>query len=98
VLRDVDAMPIIAELQAGRLAYLAAVEDALAAGWGVRGTAARRLRATIGLALDFLACRTLDERGLSRTDAIAVMSSAVRAAAASGSATDSAPAVAAEAG
>src|SRR5687767_7632055 len=40
VLRDVDAMPIIAELQAGRLAYLAAVEDGLAAGWGVRGTAA----------------------------------------------------------
>jgi AcrR family transcriptional regulator len=50
-------------------------------GWGARGHAARRLRATIGLALDFLAWRTLHERGLARTEAIAVMSSAVRAAA-----------------
>jgi AcrR family transcriptional regulator len=82
LLRDVDAMPIIAELQAGRVAYLAAVEDGLAAGWGVRGTAAKRLRATIGLALDFLSWRTLHLRGLGRADAIAVMSSAVRASAA----------------
>jgi AcrR family transcriptional regulator len=82
VLRDAEAMPIIQEIQAGRLAYLADVEDGLASGWGARGNAARRLRATLGLALDFLAWRTLHERGLSRTDAIAVMSSAVRAAAA----------------
>ena len=82
VLRDIDRMPIIAELQAGRLAYLGAVEDGLASGWGARGNAAKRLRATIGLALDFLAWRTLHERGLGRKEAIAVMSSAVRAAAA----------------
>lgn len=82
VVRDVDTMPIIAELQAGRIAYLGAVEDRLAMGWGVRGTAARRLRATIGLALDFLAWRTLHRRGLRPSDAVAVMSSAVRAAAA----------------
>src|SRR5918999_3023309 len=82
LLRDIDAMPIIKELQAGRLAYLADIEDGLAPGWGARGHAAKRLRATIGLALDFLAWRTLYERGLSRTDAVAVMSSAVRAAAA----------------
>jgi AcrR family transcriptional regulator len=88
LLRDADAMPIIRELQAGRLAYLADIEDGLAAGWGARGTAAKRLRATIGLALDFLAWRTLYERGLSRTEAIAVMSSAVRAAAVSGRPTD----------
>ena len=81
VLRDVDTMPIIAELQAGRMAYLADVEDGLAAGWGARGTAARRLRAAIGLALDFHSWRTLHMRGLGRADAIAVMSSAVRAAA-----------------
>jgi AcrR family transcriptional regulator len=96
VLRDADAMPIIRELQAGRLAYLAEVEDGLASGWGARGKAAKRLRATIGLALDFLAWRTLNERGLSRTDAIAVMSSAVRAAAASGRPTHSARAGAAD--
>jgi AcrR family transcriptional regulator len=81
VLRDVDAMPIIAEMQAGRVTYLTDIEDGLASGWGARGKAAKRLRATIGLALDFLAWRTLHERGLSRADAIAVMSSAVRAAA-----------------
>jgi len=81
VLRDVEAMPIIAELQAGRYAYLADIEDGLVPGWGARGAAAKRLRATIALALDFLTWRTLHERGLSRTDAIAVMSSAVGAAA-----------------
>jgi AcrR family transcriptional regulator len=83
VLRDADAVPIVGELQAERLAYLADIEDGLASGWGARGTAARRLRATIALALDFLAWRTLSERGLGRADAIAVMSSAVCAAAAS---------------
>ncbi len=79
VLRDVDTMPIIAELQSGRLAYLAAVEDGLAAGWGARGRAAKRLRATIGLALDFHSWRTLHRRELSRVDVIAVMASAVAA-------------------
>jgi AcrR family transcriptional regulator len=83
ILRDIDAMPILAELQAGRLEYLADVEDGLAAGWGVRGKAAARLRATIGLALDFFTWRTLDERGLGRAEAVAVMSAAVRAAAGS---------------
>lgn len=81
LLRDVEAVPIIGELQAGRLEYLAAVEDLLATGWGARGKAAKRLRATIGLALDFFAWRTLHERGLPRADAVAVMASAVRAAA-----------------
>jgi AcrR family transcriptional regulator len=84
VLRDMDAMPIIGELQAGRLAYLAGVEDGLVSGWGARGKAARRLRAAIGLALDFFAWRTLHERGLGRGEAVEVMSAAVRAAASSG--------------
>lgn len=74
VLRDVDSMPIVAELQAGRLAYLAAVEEGLAGGAG------KRRRAAIGLALDFFTWRTLDERGLGRADAVALMSAAVRAA------------------
>ena len=80
LLRDIEAMPIVAELQARRLAYLAGVEDGLAAGWGARGKAATPLRATIGIGLDFFTWRTLNERGLSRGEAIAVMSSAVRAA------------------
>ena len=81
LLRDMDAVPIIAELQAGRLAYLAHVEDGLARGWGARGNTAKRLRAAIGLALDFYAWRTLNDRGLGRQDAVKVMASAVKAAA-----------------
>jgi AcrR family transcriptional regulator len=78
VTRDAEAVPIVAEIQAGRLAYLGAVEDGLIAGWGARGHAAKRLRATIGLALDFHAWRTLHQRGLERADAIAIMASAVQ--------------------
>jgi len=78
ILRDADAVPMVGELQAARFAYLKAVEDGLAPGWGARGTAAKRLRGAIALALDFYAWRTLHERGLRRADAIAVMSSAVR--------------------
>ena len=69
VLRDMDAVPAVAEIQAGRFAYLAAVEDSLAPGWGARGKAAKRLRATLALALDFYAWRTLHERGLTRAEA-----------------------------
>lgn len=82
VLRDADAVPVVKEIQeAGQLAYLSAVEDSVAPGWGARGKAAKRLRATLGLALDFSAWRTLHERGLDRTETVAVMVSAVRAAA-----------------
>jgi len=81
VLRDEDAVPVIAELQQGRHAYVAAVEDGLVPGWGARGKQATRLRAAIGLALDFYTWRTLHERGLERRDAIAVTAAGVRAAA-----------------
>jgi hypothetical protein len=81
VLRDAEAMPILTEIQAqGRLAYLGAVEDGLVTGWGVRGRAAKRLRAAVGLALDFHVWRTLHQRGLSRAEVIAVMVSAVQSA------------------
>jgi AcrR family transcriptional regulator len=75
VLRDQDAVPVIAEIQQGRHAYLAAVEELLLAGWD----ATPRRRAAVGLALDFYAWRTLHERGLPRADAVAVMASAIRA-------------------
>ena len=80
VMRDMDAVPLIAEIQEGRRAYLAAVEDGLARGWGARGKAAARLRAALGLALDFYTWRTLTERGVARADTVAVMSAAVGAA------------------
>jgi AcrR family transcriptional regulator len=78
VLRDMDAVPAVAEIQAGRFAYFAAVEESLASGWGMRGKAAKRLRATLALALDFYAWRTLHERGLTRGEVVAVMAGAVR--------------------
>lgn len=81
ILRDVETMPIVAEMQARPRAYFAGVEDGLAAGWGARGRVARRLRAALGLALDFHAWRTLHERGLRRDEAVAVMAGAVRTAA-----------------
>jgi AcrR family transcriptional regulator len=81
VIRDADAVPIVGELAAARSAYLAQIEDGLAAGWGVRGRGARRLRAAIALALDFHAWQKLHERGLGRGEAVALMSSAVGAAA-----------------
>jgi AcrR family transcriptional regulator len=77
VLRDADAVPIVAELQAGRLAYLAGIEEALVPGWGDT----KALRAAIALALDFYTWQTLAERGLGRAEAVALMSAAVRAAA-----------------
>jgi AcrR family transcriptional regulator len=80
VLPDVHAVPMVAELQAGRLAYLRAVEDGLVPGWGARGKAATKLRAALALALDFYAWRTLHERGLARAETVAVMAAAVRAA------------------
>jgi AcrR family transcriptional regulator len=81
VLRDADAVPVVAELQVGRLEYLTRVEDGLVPGWGARGKSAKRLRAAIALALDFFTWRTLGERGLARGEATAVMAAAVRAAA-----------------
>lgn len=81
VLRDAETMPALAEIGEGRRAYLSAIEDLLAAGWGARGRRARSLRAALGLALDFLAWRALYRRGLGRTEIVELLAGAVRAAA-----------------
>ena len=78
VLRDAHAVPVVEELQTGRLEYLGAVEDGLVPGWNARGKAATRLRAAIALALDFFTWRTLSERGLPREEAVRLMVEAVR--------------------
>jgi AcrR family transcriptional regulator len=75
VLRDVDAVPMVAEIQARRLAYLAGIEDRLVAGF----EDTPRLRAAIALALDFSTWRTLHRRGLDRSEAVAVSAAAVAA-------------------
>jgi AcrR family transcriptional regulator len=73
VLNDIDAVPAVAEVQSRRYAYLAAVEETLI--W----EETKRRRATLGLALDFYAWRTLHGRGLTRAEAVAVMVDAVSA-------------------
>lgn len=81
VLRDAETMPALAEVGAGRRAYLKAVEDGLAPGWGARGRRAQVVRAALGFALDFGAWRTLYRRDVDRAEAVAIMTAAVRAAA-----------------
>lgn len=81
VLRDAETMPALAEVAAGRRAYMDAVEEGLARGWGARGRRAHALRAALGFALDFAAWRTLHRRDVRRTEAVAIMAAAVRAAA-----------------
>jgi hypothetical protein len=54
--------------------YLRAIEDALMAGRGLRGRAARRTRAAIGHALAFPTWHSLThEQGLRDEDAVALM-------------------------
>jgi AcrR family transcriptional regulator len=74
LLRDEELVPAVKRLMTGYHEYLLAVEDVLIAGRGLRGRAARRTRAAIGLALAFPTWRTLtQERGLNGDEAIALM-------------------------
>ena len=80
VLRDLDTMPIVAELQAATFAYLAAVEDGLVPAGVSRGrrpTAARDDRPGARLRQRGGRCY---QRDLGRVDTVAVMASAVVAA------------------
>ena len=81
VMRDAPSMPIVRETGAPRVAYLAAVEDGLARGWGARGRRARLLRAAMSLALDFTTWQGMRERDLERPEAVALMVDLVRGAA-----------------
>jgi AcrR family transcriptional regulator len=78
VLRDAPTMPVVREIAAPRLAYLAGLEDQLARGWGARGRRARSLRAAISLAVDFSTWHALHERGLERDEAVRLMTGLVR--------------------
>lgn len=79
VMRDAPSMPILREIGAQRIAYVAAVEDGLARGWGARGRRARLLRAAISLAVDFTTWQSMRRRGLERSEAVALMAGLVRA-------------------
>lgn len=80
VLRDAETMPELAALLEGSVVpYLGAVRDLLAEGWEVGNDRRERLLATIKLAIDFHAWRSLErESGLGREEAVELMLEAVR--------------------
>jgi AcrR family transcriptional regulator len=74
LLRDEPLVPPVHRRLRDFYRYLDTIEDALVAGRGLRGRAARRARAAIGHALAFTTWRSLThEQGLSNTDAVALM-------------------------
>jgi AcrR family transcriptional regulator len=85
LLRDEPLVPIVQRLLRDFHDYLAAARDALMAGRGLRGRAARRTRAAIGHAVAFPTWRSLAlEQGLAVDDAVALMASLVEASASPG--------------
>jgi AcrR family transcriptional regulator len=84
VLRDEASMPIITQLLTGYRAYLSAAADALMHGRRLRGSAAKRVRATIGHALAFATWQSLArEQGLDDLQAADLMCRLVASAAVS---------------
>jgi AcrR family transcriptional regulator len=82
LLRDAPHVPVVQRLLGNFFGYLRTVEDALMAGRGLRGRAARRTRAAVGHAVSFSTWRSLtNEQGLADDDAVALMCSLVESAA-----------------
>ena len=82
LLRDEPVMPIVQQLLGHFHAYLRSVEDALVAGRGLRGKAARATRAAIGHAVAFSTWQSLvQEQALSEDEAVALISLLVEGAA-----------------
>ena len=74
LLRDEPLVPVVRRLLGDFHAYLRSVQGVLAAGRGLRGRAARSVRAAIGHALAFPTWRSLtQEQGLDDDDAVALM-------------------------
>src|SRR5919112_6056416 len=82
LLRDEDAVAVVAEKFAAYHQFLAMATDILFRGRGLRGNAAKRTRAAIGHALAFRTWQDLTEApGLSANQAVQLMSALVVAAA-----------------
>jgi AcrR family transcriptional regulator len=82
LLRDEDAVPVVAEKFAAYHQFLAIAAEILGRGRGLRGNAAKRTRAAIGHALAFRTWQDLTEaQGLDDAQAADVMSRLVAAAA-----------------
>jgi AcrR family transcriptional regulator len=81
VLRDEASMPIIAKTLSGYRTYLAAAADVLMRGRGLRGGAAKRVRAAVGHSLAFGTWQSLGrEQGLSDSQSADLMCRLVTAA------------------
>jgi AcrR family transcriptional regulator len=82
VLRDRTLLPALDQLMSATMdAALRELAAALAAGFGARGSAARRLRATAALAVDFSTWRQLNDDGLDDREAAHLMADLVACAA-----------------
>jgi len=74
LLRDEPLMPVVQRLLRDFHGYLAAVQEVLMAGRGLRGRAKRRTRAALGHAVAFATWHSLaGEQGLSDDDAVGLM-------------------------
>jgi AcrR family transcriptional regulator len=88
ILRDEASMPLITKTLSGYRRYLAAAADVLMRGRGLRGGAAKRVRAAVGHALAFTTWQSLArEQGLEDRHAADLMCRLVASAAASPEAT-----------
>jgi AcrR family transcriptional regulator len=75
LIRDESLVPAVQRRLRDFHGYLSSIQDALAAGRGLRGRRAKYVRATIGHALAFPTWRSLThEQGLSNDDAVELMS------------------------
>lgn len=75
LLRDEPLVPAVRRRLQDFHGYLAAIQDVLMGGRGLRGKAARRTRAAIGHAIAFPTWRSLTiEQGLAEDDAVLLMS------------------------
>jgi AcrR family transcriptional regulator len=84
VTRDAETMPALYEVGDRRRRYLAEIEERLAKGFGAGATRGKRVRAALGMALDFRTWKYLTrQRGLDDEDAVKLMTTLVEEAASS---------------
>lgn len=82
VQRDVEVMPVIAEIDETRVRYLAAARDLILDAWPARRAARIRLRRAVGHALEFSTWQSLVRRqGCTNEEAVRLMLALASAAA-----------------
>jgi AcrR family transcriptional regulator len=82
ITRDAETMPALYEVGARRRRFLAEIEERLAKDFGARGKRGERVRAALGIALDFRTWKYLTRhRSLTEEDAVELMTALVETAA-----------------